>query len=219
MKVLITGTSRGIGKAVVERFLSLRHEVFGIDILSNSINNEKYRHFVADISKKEELPEIEDVDIIFSNAGTQNGEDDISNNLLGSINVVEKYLSSPNLKSILFNASSSAHTGYEFPMYCASKGGVLSYMKNVACRLAPRGVIVNSISFGGVITDSNKPVMDDPDCWNKIMEVTPLKKWLSLDEVCDWVIFLTITNRSASGQDFLIDNGEKDLNNTFVWPK
>ena len=219
MKVLITGTSRGIGKAVAERFLSLGHEVFGIDILSNSINNEKYRHFVADISKKEELPEIEDVDIIFSNAGTQNSEDDISNNLLGSINVVEKYLSSPSLKSILFNASSSAHTGYEFPMYCASKGGVLSYMKNVACRLAPRGVIVNSISFGGVITDSNKPVMDDPDCWNKIMEVTPLKKWLSLDEVCDWVIFLTITNRSASGQDFLIDNGEKDLNNTFVWPK
>ena len=132
---------------------------------------------------------------------------------------MEKYLPSPSLKSILFNASSSAHTGYEFPMYSASKGGILSYMKNVACRLAPRGVIVNSISFGGVITDSNKPVMDDPDCWNKIMEVTPLKKWLTLDEVCDWVIFLTITNRSASGQDFLIDNGEKDLNNTFVWPK
>ena len=92
-------------------------------------------------------------------------------------------------------------------------------MKNVACRLAPRGVLVNSISLGGVETLSNKPVMDNPKLWEKVMNVTPLKKWMNEEEVCDWVMFLTLTNKSASGQDFLIDNGEKDLNNTFVWPK
>ena len=49
--------------------------------------------------------------------------------------------------------------------------------------------------------------------------VTPMKKWATLDEVCDWVYFLLINNKSMSGQDLLIDNGERDLNNTFVWPR
>lgn len=218
MKILITGTSRGIGKAVALRYLSLGHDVVGLDILPSSIENEKYQHFVCDISKKEQLPDISDIDIIFNNAGVQNSGDDISTNLVGTINVTEKYIDYPQLKSVLFNASASAHTGFEFPAYAASKGGVISYMKNVASRLASRGITVNSISLGGVVTDSNKEVMDDPALWNKIMEVTPLKKWMNLEEVCDWVIFLTLTNKSASGQDFFIDNGEKDLNNTFVWP-
>lgn len=218
MKILITGTSRGIGQAVALRYLSLGHDVVGLDILPSSIENEKYQHFVCDISKKEQLPDISDIDIIFNNAGVQNSGDDISTNLVGTINVTEKYIDYPQLKSVLFNASASAHTGFEFPAYAASKGGVISYMKNVASRLASRGITVNSISLGGVVTDSNKEVMDDPALWNKIMEVTPLKKWMNLEEVCDWVIFLTLTNKSASGQDFFIDNGEKDLNNTFVWP-
>ncbi|MBE6135729.1 MAG: SDR family oxidoreductase [Erysipelotrichaceae bacterium] len=218
MKILITGTSRGIGQAVALRYLSLGHDVVGLDILLSSIENKKYCHFVCDISKKEQLPDISDIDIIFNNASVQNSGDDISTNLVGTINVTEKYIDSPQLKSVLFNASASAHTGFEFPAYAASKGGVISYMKNVASRLASRGITVNSISLGGVVTDSNKEVMDDPALWNKIMEVTPLKKWMNLEEVCDWVIFLTLTNKSASGQDFFIDNGEKDLNNTFVWP-
>ena len=218
MKILITGTSRGIGRVVALRYLSLGHEVVGIDLLPSSIENEKYTHFVGDIREKSQLPDMNDIDIIFNNAGVQNSENDISTNLIGSMNVTEKYLSSPVLKSILFNASASAHTGFEFPEYAASKAGVITYMKNVASRLAPRGVIVNSISLGGVETLSNKPVMDDPKLWEKVMNVTPLKKWMSEEEVADWVYFLTVVNKSATGQDFVIDNGEKDLNCTFVWP-
>ena len=90
-------------------------------------------------------------------------------------------------------------------------------MKNLAIRLAPRGVTVNAISPGGVLTESNTPVTGDPALWQRIMDVTPLKKWASTDEIADWVIFLTLTNRSMSGQNLLIDNGEKDLNSTFVW--
>ena len=38
-------------------------------------------------------------------------------------------------------------------------------------------------------------------------------------EVADWAVFLTVVNRSMSGQNLLIDNGEHDLNPTFVWPQ
>ena len=219
MKIIVTGSSRGIGKAAAERFLALGHEVCGIDLLPASIEQRGYTHFIADIGNKNALPDIPDCGILFNNAGLQNSADDIDNNLKGTINVTEKYAGSEKLRSVLFNASASAVSGQEFPLYAASKAGIIGYMKNVAIRLAPRGVTVNAISLGGVHTELNDPVVNDPKCWERIMAVTPLKKWMSVDEVADWVVFLTTVNRSMSGQNLLIDNGEHDLIPTFVWPE
>ena len=219
MKVLITGTSRGIGLTVAKRFLKEGHEVFGLDLLNSNINDEKYHHFECDIKDKNSLPELKDIEIVFNNAGLQNSDDDVENNLRGTINVTEKYCFQPSIKAVLFNASASARNGNEFPEYVASKAGIVGYMKNVACRLAKNGVVVNSISLGGVLTESNRPVIENKQCWDEIMKATPLKKWMSEEEVADWVLFLTTINKSMSGQDILIDNGENDLNLTFVWPK
>ena len=218
MKVLISGSSKGIGRAIAEKFLANGHDVVGIDVLPSSIKHAKYQHILADVSDENSLPNIEGINILINNAGVQN-KNDIDVNLKGSINVTKKYAFQKEIKSVLFNASASARSGFEFPEYVASKAGVVGYMKNVAVELAKYGATVNSISLGGVITDSNKPVMEDKQSWDEIMKVTPLKKWMSLDEVCDWVYFITVTNKSMSGQDILIDNGELGLNSTFVWPK
>ena len=218
MKILITGSSKGIGLNAAMYFLRKGFEVYGIDLLPSSIENSHYHHYIADISHKDSLPEIKDLDYIFNNAGLQNCDDDISNNLKGTINVTEKYAFQSNIKSVLFNASASANTGDEFPEYVASKAGIIGYMKNVAIRLAKYGATANSLSLGGVTTESNKPVMVDKDCWQKIMDATPLQKWMSEDEVSEWVYFLLVTNKSASGIDVLVDNGEANLRSTFVWP-
>lgn len=217
MKVLVTGSAKGIGEAVSKMFLDKGYEVIGIDLLPSSINHKNYTHYIADVSRKNSLPNLSDIAIIFNNAGKQN-DHDIANNLVGAMNVTEKYAFQDKIKSVLFNASASARSGFEFPEYVASKAGVVGYMKNVATRLANYGATANSISLGGVLTDSNAPVMENEKAWNEIMAATPLKKWATLAEVCDWVYFLTVINKSASGQDILIDNGEYNLNSTFVWP-
>ena len=51
------------------------------------------------------------------------------------------------------------------------------------------------------------------------MDVTPLKKWAEPEEIAQWCYFLTVINRSCTGEDILIDNGETHLNATFVWPQ
>ena len=175
MKVVITGTSSGIGKAIAQKFLSYGHEVVGIDKKETTIYGAKYTHVKADVFASE-LPEIDNVQILINNAGVQNSGSDIDVNLKGTIRITEKYGVKPEIKSILFIASASAETGSEFPEYAASKGGMVTYMKNVALRVAKYGATSNSISPGGVLTAINQHIIDDPKLWEEVMQETPLKK-------------------------------------------
>ena len=123
----------------------------------------------------------------------------------------------PRIRSVVNVGSASGHTGSEFPEYAASKGGILSYTKNVANRLAPQG-ICNSVDPGGVLTELNRPVMDDAAMWERIMQLTPLRRWAEPDEIAEWVYFVGVTNRFMTGQNLLIDGGEAGAAE-FVWPE
>ena len=215
MKILITGTSQGIGKAIAQLFLEKGHSVIGIDRQQKSIGHSAYTHYVCDVRDKEHLPELDGVEILINNAGTQN-EADIDINLKALIWITEKYGVQPNIKSILNIGSASAHTGAEFPEYCASKGGVLAYTKNVAMRVAQYGATCNSLDPGGVITPLNDCVMNYPELWAQIMDETPLRRWATAEEMADWAYFLTITNKFCTGQSILVDGGES-INYNFVW--
>ena len=184
MKILITGTSEGIGKAIALKFLKEGHNVFGIDLNPSSIEHNLYTHIQGDICDKS-LPDISNIEILVNNAGVQDSGKDIDINLKGTINITEKYGIQSQIKSIVFIASSSASTGAEFPEYVASKGGIVAYMKNVALRIAKYGATSNSISAGGVITKLNQHILDDPNLWQQVLNETLLNKWATPEEIAD----------------------------------
>lgn len=215
MKVLITGTSQGIGKAIAERFLKDNYTVIGIDRQDSAIDNPNYTHYLCDIRDFKNLPDIHGVNILINNAGTQN-EEDIDINLKALIKVTQKYGVQKDIKAILNIGSASGHTGAEFPEYCASKGGVMAYTKNVAMRIAKWGAVCNSLDPGGVITPLNECVINDEKLWERIMAETPLKRWATAEEMADWAYFLTVTNKFCTGQNILVDGGEA-INYNFIW--
>lgn len=215
MKVLITGTSQGIGKAIAERFLQESFVVIGFDRAEPTIDNKNYKHCQIDVRDYDNYPEIDGVNILINNAGTQN-EDDIEINLKSLIKITEKYGVQENIRSILNIGSASGHTGSEFPEYCASKGGVIAYTKNVAMRVAPFGATCNSLDPGGVLTPLNDCVINDKELWAQIMDETPLKKWATVEEIAEWAYFLTVKNTFCTGQSIIVDGGES-INRRFIW--
>ena len=215
MKVLVTGTTQGIGKAIAQMFLQKGHHVVGIDRQRGTITHENYIHHQVDVRDYQNLPQIDGVEILINNAGTQN-EADIDINLKALVRVTEKYGVQSDIKSILNIGSASAHTGSEFPEYVASKGGVMSYTKNVAQRVAKFGATCNSLDPGGVLTPLNDCVVNDAELWAQIMDQTPLKRWATAEEIAEWAYFLTVTNKFATGQNILVDGGES-INYHFVW--
>lgn len=216
MNILITGASKGIGKSTVEKFLQHGHEVIGLDIVPSDISHPNYLHLIGDVSDKNSLPDIDKVEILINNAGVQDEDKSMDVNLFGVINCTEKYGIQPAIKSIVNVASASAHSGAEFPLYSASKGGVLAYTKNTAIRIAQFGAVCNSISPGGVITDINEHITNNPDLWKAVLNETMLNRWASSEEIAEWIYFMAVTNKSMTAQDILVDNGEMAKSN-FIW--
>jgi len=210
LKVIITGTSGGIGKATAQLFLEKGHTVVGLDILPPSIVHDNYVHFQCDVGKAEQLPEIEGASVIINNAGSIEESDAISTNLVGYINVGEKYAFREGVESVVNVGSISGRVGLDYPFYSASQGGRIAYTKNLAIRLGKfNKAKVNCVSFGAVHSGLEPNLYKEDKLMMAVANESILKKWITPSEAAEWLYFVAVVNRSMTGQDILIDNGEE----------
>ena len=215
MNIVISGTSSGIGKAIAEKFLKEGNTVYGYDTANCAVFHPDYIHVIHDI-RSEEFTLSPDADILINCAGTLEEADAIDVNLKGTITFTEHFKNCETLRSILFIASASARNGAEFPLYVASKAGTVGYMKKTALDVSKRGITCNSISPGGVITSANDHILKSEELYTAVKNETLLNKWAEPEEIADLAYYLTVINRSMTGEDLLIDNGEM-LKSNFIW--
>lgn len=185
----------------------------------------------ADISKEDEVNRMFDqvlaewgtIDILINNAGIQKQipsheipteifDRVINVNLRGAFlssrRVIQHFLERK-YEGVIINNSSVHETipKPEFLSYSISKGGMENMTKTLALEYAHKGIRVNSVGPGAILTPIN-PWKDDPDKKAQVESHIPLGRAGKPEEVAS--VFVFLASREASyitGQTIFIDGG------------
>lgn len=104
--------------------------------------------------------------------------------------------------------------------YSVSKGGVNQLTKVMAVSLASRGIRVNAIGPGSIMTDMLASVNDDPAARNRILSRTPMGRIGEPREIAAIAAFLADDDASyVTGQTVYADGGRLPLNYTVDVPE
>ena len=210
MNILVTGASRGIGKAICET-LSINHKVFAT--ARNAALLKCYpNHLTADISKKEDIERLGNyiienkIDVLINNAGeyiyspideisAAQLESIISVNLKAPLYLISKAV--PNMKKRRFGriiniGSISGVLGEAgASLYSATKSGLIGASKALALELAEYNITVNTINPGWVNTDmGNSSVTESEFTKDEIVECIPQKRFVEPVEVAGMIEYL-----------------------------
>ncbi len=175
--VVITGISRGIGRATAEKFLEKGWQVMGGSQSGKApLVHPRFFYEQLDVTDSESIKMFRDmvvknghpIDVLVNNAGIliekgeefsfENLQKTLNVNVLGLINFTEKLLPHIPNGGHIINLSSGLGSiegtinGY-YPAYRISKASVNMYTRVLAGRLAEADITVSSIDPGWVITD------------------------------------------------------------------
>jgi 3-oxoacyl-[acyl-carrier protein] reductase len=91
--------------------------------------------------------------------------------------------------SMVLIASTSGQRGEaHYSHYSASKGALLAFTRSLAAELAPRGIRVNAVAPGWVLTDMTRAALDDEPA--SAFEAIPLGRVATPEEIAGPVAFL-----------------------------
>jgi NAD(P)-dependent dehydrogenase (short-subunit alcohol dehydrogenase family) len=92
--------------------------------------------------------------------------------------------------------------------YSATKGGVLTFVRNAAQDLAEHGIRVNTVCPGIIRTRLGLPLIDDPIAGPEYLKRVPLRRFGEPVEIANAILFLASDEASyITGEDLVVDGG------------
>jgi 3-oxoacyl-[acyl-carrier protein] reductase len=217
--IVVTGASKGIGRAICERLLSSNVEIFG---LARDVTHVPFESMNCDVSSYDEVKQVAQIlkrsgkklSGLINAAGIASmnlavttphkvAENIIETNLLGTIYCCQLF--SPMIfrhktGSIINFSTIAVALGLKGEsIYVASKAGVEGFTRAFAREMADFNVIVNCIAPGPIDTSLLKGITSAQI--SRIVSQQILQRQFTTDAVCDLVeILLDSRSQSLSGQ-------------------
>ena len=212
MKVLITGATRGIGKAICENL----KEFYDVYVVSRneenlkSLNSKGY--CVCDLANSVDVDKLckyikeNKFDVIINNAGEyiyggieEMSEEQITSiyntNLIAPVKIISSatpYMKEKKWGRIVNIGSISGVMGEAYAsLYSSTKSGLMGLTKSLALELAEYNITVNTINPGWVDTKlGNNSVEESEFSKEEIIDCIPQKRFVSPSEVAGLVKYL-----------------------------
>ena len=193
--------------------------------------SQKFFPFACDMKNRAEstalakkvLTEVGQVDILVNNAGTIRRENIADYSLADWDEVVEVNLTAPFIltqdfgnpmlergvgKVIFISSLLSYQGGIRVPAYTASKSGIAGLVKAFANEWAGKGVNVNAVAPGYIVTDNTEALRADPIRYEAITGRIPAGRWGEGSDIAGSVVFLASENADyLHGSTITVDGG------------
>lgn len=234
-KALITGASRGIGRAIAHKLASEGYDLYLIcekniasltDLCSelaakNNITAQAFAVDVADFEQiKKVFEKIDDLDVLINNAGisyvgllTDMTPEEW--NRIVSVNMSSSFYTSKlaiplmlkkHSGSIINISSVWGNVGASMEVaYSATKGGINGFTKALAKELAPSNISVNAIACGFVDTDMNRHLTEEE--LEAVRCEIPADRFATPEEIAQSVSALLKSPTYLTGQVITVDGG------------